>query len=102
MVDHRHLHNDVRYSDHIDIVQWRKLTRSNSMASAGYGPNYAAVQASFGLPPSMPIRKFAGTPPPGLATGGEGFVGSLNGLNLAVYAYGGALLFAALLAEMRY
>lgn len=72
------------------------------MVSVRFGPNYAAVEASFGLPPGMPIQTFAGTPPPGLATGGEGFIGSLNGLNVAVYAYGGALLFAALLAEMRY
>ncbi|KAI1441423.1 transmembrane amino acid transporter protein-domain-containing protein [Annulohypoxylon stygium] len=72
------------------------------MVSVRFGPNYAAVEASFGLPPGMPIQTFAGTPPPGLATGGEGFIGSLNGLNVAVYAYGGALLFAALLAEMRH
>ncbi|KAI1462934.1 transmembrane amino acid transporter protein-domain-containing protein [Daldinia caldariorum] len=72
------------------------------MASVVYGPNYAAVEASFGLPSGMPIRTYAGTPPPGMATGGVGFVASLNGLNIAVYAYGGALLFAALLAEMRH
>ncbi|KAI1341343.1 transmembrane amino acid transporter protein-domain-containing protein [Xylariaceae sp. FL0016] len=72
------------------------------MASVGYGPNYEAVEASFGLSPNMPIRTFAGTPPPGLATGGSGFIGSLNGLNVAVFAYGGAMLFAALLAEMRH
>ncbi|KAG4219403.1 hypothetical protein PC116_g32117, partial [Phytophthora cactorum] len=75
---------------------------TNSMVSVVYGPNYAAVEASFGLSPGMPIRTYAGTPPPGMATGGVGFVASLNGLNVAVYAYGGALLFAALLAEMRY
>ncbi|KAI1476889.1 transmembrane amino acid transporter protein-domain-containing protein [Daldinia eschscholtzii] len=71
------------------------------MVSVVYGPNYAAVEASFGLSPGMPIRTYAGAPPPGMATGGVGFVASLNGLNVAVYAYGGALLFAALLAEMR-
>ncbi|KAI8962803.1 transmembrane amino acid transporter protein-domain-containing protein [Daldinia sp. FL1419] len=72
------------------------------MVSVIYGPNYAAVEASFGVPPGMPIRTYAGTPPPGMATGGVGFIASLNGLNVAVYAYGGALLFAALLAEMRH
>ncbi|KAI0846056.1 transmembrane amino acid transporter protein-domain-containing protein [Daldinia vernicosa] len=72
------------------------------MVSVIYGPNYAAVETSFGLSPGMPIRTYAGTPPPGMATGGVGFVASLNGLNVAVYAYGGALLFAALLAEMRH
>ncbi|CAJ2509694.1 Uu.00g147200.m01.CDS01 [Anthostomella pinea] len=72
------------------------------MGSVGHGPNYAAVEASFGFPQDMPIKRFAGTPPPGLASGGSGFVGSLNGLNVAVYAYGGAMLYAALLAEMRH
>ncbi|KAI1386012.1 transmembrane amino acid transporter protein-domain-containing protein [Hypoxylon trugodes] len=72
------------------------------MVSVKYGPNYAAIEASFGMPPGEPIQTFAGTPPPGLTTGGTGFVASLNGLNVAVYAYGGALLFAALMAEMRH
>ncbi|KAI0379520.1 transmembrane amino acid transporter protein-domain-containing protein [Hypomontagnella monticulosa] len=72
------------------------------MASVIYGPNYAAIKTSFGMDADMPIQTFAGTPPAGLATGGEGFVASLNGLNVAVYAYGGAMLFAALLAEMRH
>ncbi|OTA90957.1 hypothetical protein M434DRAFT_77067 [Hypoxylon sp. CO27-5] len=72
------------------------------MVSVKYGPNYAAIETSFGMPPGLPIQTFAGTPPPGLATGGIGFVASLNGLNVAVYAYGGALLFAALMAEMRH
>ncbi|KAI1866753.1 uncharacterized protein JN550_007606 [Neoarthrinium moseri] len=71
------------------------------MGTVGYGPNYAAVKASFGLEPG-PIRTFAGTPPDGFASGGTGFIASLNGLNTAVYAYGGAMLFAALLAEMRH
>lgn len=72
------------------------------MASVVYGPNYAAIKASFGMDSDLPIQTFAGTPPSGFTTGGEGFVASLNGLNVAVYAYGGAMLFAALLAEMRY
>ncbi|KAI2607830.1 transmembrane amino acid transporter protein-domain-containing protein [Hypoxylon sp. NC1633] len=72
------------------------------MGSVGHGPNYAAVEASFGMPPGAPIQTFAGMPPPGYTTGGEGFVASLNGLNIAVFSYGGALLFAALMAEMRH
>ncbi|KAF3012766.1 hypothetical protein E8E14_003045 [Neopestalotiopsis sp. 37M] len=70
------------------------------MGTVGYGPNYAAVEASFGLE-KAPIRTFAGTPPAGY-TSGTGFVASLNGLNTAVFAYGGSMLFAALLAEMRH
>ncbi|KAL1868424.1 hypothetical protein VTK73DRAFT_3690 [Phialemonium thermophilum] len=68
-----------------------------------YPPNFAAIEASFG--PGFakgPIRTFAGTPPDGLATGGSGFVGSLNGLNQAVYSYGGAMLFVNFLSEMRH
>ncbi|KAF7934404.1 hypothetical protein EAE99_002856 [Botrytis elliptica] len=65
-------------------------------------PNYATVQASFGDSFTGPIQRYAGTPPNGKATGGDGFTGSLNGLNQAVYSYGGAMLFVAFLAEMRH
>ncbi|CAD6441827.1 af399bb8-774e-4d6c-8e8e-72daae1aa3aa [Sclerotinia trifoliorum] len=66
-------------------------------------PNYATIQASYGddFGPG-PVHRYAGTPPAGKATGGDGFVGSLNGLNQAVYSYGGAMLFVAFLAEMRH
>lgn len=70
---------------------------------ANSAPNYATVQASFGdaFGPG-PVHRYAGTPPAGKATGGDGFVGSLNGLNQAVYSYGGAMLFVAFMAEMRH
>ncbi|KAA8575754.1 hypothetical protein EYC84_004858 [Monilinia fructicola] len=70
---------------------------------ANSAPNYATVEASFGdtFGPG-PVHRYAGTPPAGKATGGDGFVGSLNGLNQAVYSYGGAMLFVAFLAEMRH
>ncbi|TEY71225.1 hypothetical protein BOTCAL_0098g00140 [Botryotinia calthae] len=66
-------------------------------------PNYATIEASFGdaFGPGK-VQLYAGTPPPGKATGGDGFIGSLNGLNQAVYSYGGAMLFVAFLAEMRH
>lgn len=66
-------------------------------------PNYATVQASYGdaFGPG-PIHRYAGTPPNGAATGGDGFTGSLNGLNQAVYSYGGAMLFISFLSEMRH
>ncbi|RDW89012.1 putative N amino acid transport system protein-1 [Coleophoma cylindrospora] len=71
--------------------------------SANSAPNFAATQSSFGdsFGPG-PIHRYAGTPPNGMASGGNGFVGSLNGLNQAVYSYGGAMLFIAFLAEMRH
>ncbi|KAK3368691.1 transmembrane amino acid transporter [Podospora didyma] len=66
-------------------------------------PNFNATEASFG-PDFGPgeVKTFAGTPPEGMASGGSGFVGSLNGLNQAVYSYGGSMIFAAFMAEMRH
>ncbi|KAM3069209.1 hypothetical protein ACMFMG_010726 [Clarireedia jacksonii] len=71
--------------------------------AANSPPNYATLSASYGPEfGSGPVHRYAGTPPAGKATGGDGFVGSLNGLNQAVYSYGGAMLFVAFLAEMRH
>ncbi|PQE28339.1 transmembrane amino acid transporter protein [Rutstroemia sp. NJR-2017a BBW] len=80
-------------------------------------PNYKAMFGSFGASTSVPfgevnfpdgtvgshipIRTFAGTPPYGYASGGVGFLGSFQGINNVIYAYGGAMLFFNLLAEMR-
>ncbi|KAK3369668.1 transmembrane amino acid transporter [Lasiosphaeria ovina] len=66
-------------------------------------PNFTATAGTFG--PDFvegPIRTFAGTPPDGFASGGSGFIGSLNGLNQAVYSFGGCMVFAAFMAEMRH
>ncbi|KAI8626759.1 transmembrane amino acid transporter [Xylariaceae sp. FL1651] len=65
-------------------------------------PNFVSTVAQYG--PSFgpgQVIKFVGLPPDGLASGGSGFVGVFNGLNQAVSAYGGAMLFASFLAEMR-
>ncbi|KAK3343387.1 transmembrane amino acid transporter [Lasiosphaeria hispida] len=65
-------------------------------------PNFVSTMAQYG--PDFgpgPIAKFAGFPPDGYASGGLGFVGTLNGLLQAVFAYGGCMLFVAFLAEMR-
>lgn len=66
-------------------------------------PNFKATQASYGeaFGPG-PIRTFAGQPPEGLASGGTGLIASLNGLNQAVYSYGGCMIFVAFMAEMRH
>ncbi|OAR00231.1 hypothetical protein LLEC1_03043 [Akanthomyces lecanii] len=68
-----------------------------------YPPNFKATQASYGkdFGPG-PVRTFAGQPPEGLASGGSGFVASLNGLNQAVCSYGGCMAFVAFMAEMRH
>jgi hypothetical protein len=85
--------------------------------AANSEPNYAAMFSSFGattdvpfgevnfptgeVDSHIPIRTFAGTPPYGYASGGVGFLGSFQGINNIIYAYGGAMLFFNLLAEMR-
>lgn len=71
--------------------------------AANSPPNLSAVHAStpdFDI--TNPVTKYAGTPPDGAATGGTGFTASLNGLNQAVYSYGGAMLFISFLSEMRH
>jgi hypothetical protein len=84
--------------------------------SAHSTPNYKTMFGSFGgtttpygitnfpngtFSDPIPIVRFAGTPPPGFASGGTGFLGSFQGINIIIYAYGGAMLFFNLLAEMR-
>jgi hypothetical protein len=79
--------------------------------AANSHPNYTATESTYGANwagpgPNPwapgPVLRYGGTPPDGYASGGSGFVGSLNGLNQAVYSYGGAMLFIAFLSEMRH
>jgi len=70
--------------------------------AANWPPNFAASEASFG--PNFaegPIHTYAGLPPPGMASGGDGLIASMNGVNQAVYGFAGAILFFNFLAEMR-
>jgi len=60
-----------------------------------YGPNYAAVEISYGTPPGQPISKTGYWPE------GSGLTDRINGLMNGVFAYGGATLFNELMAEMR-
>jgi len=84
--------------------------------SATDPPDFVTMWGNFGQPGStfgdlnfptgnvsshIPIRTFGGTPPAGYASGGTGFLGTYQGLNSIIYAYGGAMLFFNLLAEMR-
>ena len=84
--------------------------------SANSSPNYATMFSSFGgagtpfgdtnfpngtIESAIPIKTFAGTPPDGFASGGTGFLGTYQGINMIIYSYGGAMLFFNLLAEMR-
>lgn len=68
-----------------------------------HGPNFLATAKSFG--PQFgegPIHTYAWTPPSDMTTGGVGFVASLNGLNQAIYSYGGCLVFISFMSEMRH
>lgn len=85
--------------------------------AANSEPNYATMFGSYGATVKVPfgeinfpdgtkdshipIKTFAGTPPYGYQSGGTGFLGSFQGINSIIYAYGGAMLFFNLLAEMR-
>lgn len=86
-------------------------------ASATYPPNYAVMLSTFGgkgtafgdtnfpggtIESHIPIKTFGGTPPYGYQSGGTGFLGSFQGIDQIIYAYGGAMLFFNLLAEMRH
>ncbi|RFU29312.1 hypothetical protein B7463_g7030, partial [Scytalidium lignicola] len=57
-------------------------------------PNYAAAAASYSIPKG-PVITNAGTPP------GTTFVTALNGLNQAVYSYGGSMMYCEFMSEMR-
>jgi Transmembrane amino acid transporter protein len=65
------------------------------MAVAAHSaPNYQAAFASYSIPKG-PIVTNAGTPP------GTNFVTALNGLNQAIYSYGGSMMFCEFMSEMR-
>lgn len=64
-------------------------------------PNFAAMEASYGLLPA-PIRTFAGTPPDGLKTGGDGSNAWLNAASVAIAACSGAFFYPSFMAEMRH
>lgn len=68
---------------------------------AHIAPNFAAIEASFGMEPG-PIQTFAGTPPDGLKTGGDGSAAGINAAAQAVLASGGCMFFPAFMAEMRH
>ena len=66
-------------------------------------PDFSTLVKSFGPEfGSRPIHRYAGLPPDGMKTGGTGFAAFTNGLNQAVYSYGGAMLFISFMAEMRH
>jgi len=65
-------------------------------------PDYDFVFASTLLKTIEPVKTFAGKVPDIYQTQAHGFAAQFNGVDSMVYAYGGALLFIAFLAEMRH
>ena len=72
------------------------------IAAATYEPLYSAVTKSTLIKTIEPIVTFAGQPPDQYQQQVPGFASQFNAVNTMVYAYAGALLFVAFLAEMRH
>lgn len=62
--------------------------------AAHSAPNFQAAFNSYSIPKG-PVIRYSGTPP------GTNFVTALNGLNQAVYSYGGSMVFCEFMSEMR-
>ncbi|GAM90057.1 hypothetical protein ANO11243_080970 [Dothideomycetidae sp. 11243] len=73
------------------------------VAAAKYGPDYSVINASTLIKTTGNITKFAGPPPADYQQQSTNlFSAQFNGVDTMVYAYSGALLFVAFLAEMRH
>jgi hypothetical protein len=75
------------------------------MAAAGSnGPDPTYAIQTTTLPKNfVPVKTFSSVPPAAYQQGGNtGFAAVFNGIDTIVYAYSGALLFIAFLAEMRH
>lgn len=59
------------------------------------------MEASYGLLPA-PMQTFAGVPPDGLKTGGDGINAGLNAASVAISACSGAFFYPSFMAEMRH
>lgn len=73
------------------------------MAAAGSGRiYYPAVTKSTRINTIEPIKTFAGQPPNKYQQAAPGFASQFGAVGTMVYAYAGALLFVAFMAEMRH
>lgn len=72
-------------------------------ASSKYGIDYKTVWGATILPKKVePVMTFAGEVPNQYQMQAYGFAGVFNGVDSMVYAYSGAILFVAFMAEMRH
>jgi hypothetical protein len=73
------------------------------VASSKFGIDYSAAFGSTILPKEqLPVKTFANIPPDAYQNQATGFSGTFNGIDSMVYAYSGAILFVAFMAEMRH
>ncbi len=85
-------------------VERHLLTFAVIMAASANGRiNYRAVFHSTSLPKVIkPVLTFASQPPPQYQQAAPGFASAFGAVSTMVYAYSGALLFVAFMAEMRH
>lgn len=72
------------------------------VAVCKYAPDYEYLEAATLINVIEPVKTFAGVVPDAYQQSAYGFSAQLTAVNNIVYAYGGALLFIAFLAEMRH
>ncbi|KAK4541720.1 hypothetical protein LTR36_007429 [Oleoguttula mirabilis] len=72
------------------------------VASSNYPIYYPAVTKSTLIKTIEPVKTFAGPPPDAYQMQAYGFAAQFNGVDSMVYAYSGAIIFVAFLAEMRH
>lgn len=72
------------------------------VAAATAQPYYQAVFDSTLIKEKLPVAVFAGRPPAMYQQQTTSFASQFNAVNTMVYAYAGALLFVAFMAEMRH
>lgn len=72
------------------------------VASSKFGVDYTYIFNSTLLKDKLPVKTFAGPPPDMYQQQSTGFSAQFNAVDSMVYAYSGAILFVAFMAEMRH
>ncbi|KAJ5833190.1 Transmembrane amino acid transporter family protein [Penicillium riverlandense] len=72
------------------------------VASSKFGVDYTYIFNSTRLKDKLPVMTFAGPPPDMYQQQSTGFSAQFNAVDSMVYAYSGAILFVAFMAEMRH
>lgn len=72
------------------------------VASSKFGVDYSYIFNSTRIKDKLPVKTFAGPPPNMYQQQSTGFSAQFNAVDSMVYAYSGAILFVAFMAEMRH